>query len=124
MALTADASHLPLACATNSHLSTDRVSLGWTAHKSVYHGRVRVEVRATGLKAMREKKGLTQRKLAHDLGISQNYVPAIEAGARRPGPKVQARMVKYFDCAFGDLFEVVLVNPETGREQVLQPSTE
>jgi predicted transcriptional regulator len=34
---------------------------------------VKVEVRATGLKGMREKRGLTQRKLAHDLGISQNY---------------------------------------------------
>jgi len=32
-----------------------------------------VEVRAVGLKAMREKQGLTQRKLAHDFGISQNY---------------------------------------------------
>jgi hypothetical protein len=28
---------------------------------------VRVEVRAVGLKAMREKKGLTHRRLAHDL---------------------------------------------------------
>jgi transcriptional regulator with XRE-family HTH domain len=28
-----------------------------------------------GLKAMREKRGLTQRKLAHDPGISQNYIP-------------------------------------------------
>ncbi len=40
---------------------------------------MKVEVRATGLKGMRERKGLTQRKLAHDLGISQNYIPAIEA---------------------------------------------
>ena len=30
---------------------------------------------------MREKKCLTQRKLAHDLGISQNYIPAIEANS-------------------------------------------
>ena len=50
---------------------------------------MRIEVRATGLKAMREKRGLTQRKLAHDLGISQDYIPAIEVGARRAGPKLQ-----------------------------------
>jgi cytoskeletal protein RodZ len=37
------------------------------------------------LKAMREKKGLPQRKPAHELGISQNYVPAIEAGSRKAG---------------------------------------
>jgi len=69
---------------------------------------------------MREKKGLTQRKLAHDLGISQNYIPAIESGARRAGPKLQEQLVKYFGCRFEDLFEVVLVNPETGSEQRLE----
>ena len=75
-----------------------------------------------GLKAMREKRGLTQRKLAHDLGISQNYIPASEANGRQAGPKLQQQMVKYFGCDFEDLFEVVLVDPESGREQVLGPS--
>lgn len=82
---------------------------------------MKVEVRATGLKALREKRGLTQRQLAHDLSVSQNYIPAIESGARRAGPKLQQHMVAYFGCAFADLFEVVLVNPETRREQVLEP---
>jgi transcriptional regulator with XRE-family HTH domain len=82
---------------------------------------LKVEVRAVALKAMREKRGLTQRKLAHDLGISQNYIPAIEAGTRRAGPKLQEQLVKYFGCRFDELFEVVLVDPETKREQVLQP---
>jgi transcriptional regulator with XRE-family HTH domain len=82
---------------------------------------MKVEVRAVGLKALREKRGLTQRKLAHDLGISQNYVPAIEAGARHAGPKLQAQMVKYFGCDFGDLFKVVLVDPDSSRVQVLEP---
>lgn len=84
---------------------------------------MKIVVRAVGLKALRQKKGLTQRKLAHDLGISQNYIPAIEAGARRAGPKLQEQLVKYFDCQFEDLFEVVLVDGETGREQILQPVT-
>ncbi len=83
---------------------------------------LRVEVRASGLRAMREKKGLTQRQLARDLGISQNYIPAIEGGARKPGPELMARMVKYFRCDFWELFEVVLLNPETGREQSLVPA--
>ena len=72
---------------------------------------------------MREKKGLTQRKLAHDLGISQNYIPAIEAGARRAGPKLQGQFVKYFRCRFEDLFKIVLIDSETGAEQALQPKT-
>lgn len=82
---------------------------------------MKVEVRAVGLKAMREKRGLTQRKLAHDLGISQNYIPAIEANSRQAGPKLQQQMVRYFGCTFGDLFEVVLIDPQTKREQVLEP---
>jgi len=52
---------------------------------------VKVEVRAAGPKAMREKRGLMQRKLALDLGISQNYVPAIEANSRQAGPRLQHR---------------------------------
>ncbi len=54
---------------------------------------MKVEVRAVGLKAMREKRGLTQGKLAHDLGISQNYVPAIEANTRQAGPKLQDALI-------------------------------
>ena len=80
-----------------------------------------VEVRATGLRAMREKKGLTQRELAHNLGISQNYIPALESGARRPGPKLRQALIKFFNVNFEDLFEVVMVNPESSAEQVLEP---
>ena len=78
-------------------------------------------MRATRLKALREARGLTQRKLAHDLGISQNYIPAIEANSRQAGPKLQDQLAKYLRCDFGDLFEVVLIDGETGREQVLRP---
>ena len=83
-----------------------------------------VEVRATGLRAMREKKGLTQRELAHHLGISQNYSPALESGARRPGPKLGQALMKFFHANFEDLFEVVMVNPESSSEQVLEPRDE
>jgi putative transcriptional regulator len=83
---------------------------------------LKIEVRATGLRALREQRGLTQRQLAKDIGISQNYIPALEGGARRPGPGVQERLVKYFGCRFEDLFQLVLVNPETSQEQVLQPT--
>ena len=84
---------------------------------------MKIEVRAVGLKAMREKRGLTQRKLAHDLGISQNYIPAIESGARRAGPKLQEQLVKYFGCRFDELFEVVLVDSETRLPLVSENSS-
>jgi transcriptional regulator with XRE-family HTH domain len=34
-----------------------------------------LEVRATGLRAMRQKHGLTQRELAQSLGVSQHWSP-------------------------------------------------
>ncbi len=68
--------------------STTRSFLG------LYDTVVKVEVRTVGLKAMRENRGPTQRKLAEDLGISQNYIPSIEAGARKAGPKLQDQLVK------------------------------
>ncbi len=83
-----------------------------------------VEVRATGLRALREKRGLTQRELAHTLGISQNYIPALESGTRRPGPRLRQQLIKFFNCNFEDLFEVVMVNPESSSEQVLSPREE
>jgi len=85
---------------------------------------VSVEVRATGLRAMREKKGLTQRELAHNLGISQNYIPALESGARRPGPKLRQALMKFFNVNFEELFEVVMVNAESSKEQVLEAREE
>ena len=82
---------------------------------------VKVEVRATHLKKLRQHHGLTQRQLARDLGISQNYIPALEAGARRAGPKLQSAIIKYFRCRFEDVFELVLVDPETAQERPLVP---
>lgn len=55
-----------------------------------------VQFRAFGLKAMRDKRGLTQRNLAHDLRISQNYIPVVEAITRQAGPKLQEQLVRYF----------------------------
>jgi DNA-binding XRE family transcriptional regulator len=70
---------------------------------------------------MRQNRLLTQRQLARDLSISQNYIPAIEANARQAGPKLQEQMVRYFGCRFEDLFEIVLIDSETKQEKVLQP---
>ena len=53
-----------------------------------------LEVRATGLRAMRQKHGLTQRELAQSLGVSQNYIPALESGARKPGPQLRQLLMR------------------------------
>ena len=83
--------------------------------------RVNVEVRAVGLRAMRDKHHLTQRELARRLGVTQNYIPALEAGTRNPGPKLRQSLMQLFACDFEDLFQVVMVNPVDHHEQVLRP---
>ena len=80
-----------------------------------------VEVRATGLRTMRDRHRLTQRELARRLGVTQNYIPALEAGTRNPGPKLRQSMMALFQCDFEDLFQVVMVNPLNKRERVLRP---
>lgn len=88
------------------------------------HIHMNVEVRATGLRKMREKHSLTQRELARRLGVTQNYIPALEAGTRNPGPKLRQSLMQLFQCDFEDLFEVVMVNPVSHQIQVLKPSGE
>lgn len=82
-----------------------------------------VEVRATGLRAMREKHHLTQRELARRLDVTQNYIPALEAGTRNPGPKLRQALMQLFQCDFDELFQVVMINPLDRTEQVLRPET-
>ena len=83
-----------------------------------------VEVRAVGLKSMRERHHLTQRETARRLGVTQNYIPALEAGTRNPGPKLRQAMMQLFNCEFEDLFQVVMINPVNHREQILRPERE
>jgi transcriptional regulator with XRE-family HTH domain len=82
---------------------------------------VDVEVRATGLKARRRERGLTQRELARLVGVTQNYIPAIENGARNPGPELTDRLMKALAAPFQDLFEVVLIDA-SGKETRLRPA--
>ncbi len=76
---------------------------------------VDVEVRASGLKARRRERGLTQRELAKLVGVTQNYIPAIENGGRHPGPELTERLMTALSASFEDLFEVVLIEA-SGRE--------
>ena len=83
-----------------------------------------VEVRATGLRAMRDRHHLTQRELAHRLGVTQNYIPALEAGTRNPGPKLRQQLMQLFQCDFEELFQVVMINPVDNHETLLKPVPE
>jgi predicted transcriptional regulator len=76
---------------------------------------VRIEVRAPGVKTRRHEMGLTQRQLSRMVGVTQNYIAAVEAGTRHAGPNLKQSLMDALKASFDDLFEVVLVEPR-GRE--------
>ncbi|MHB8573520.1 MAG: helix-turn-helix transcriptional regulator [Candidatus Dormibacteria bacterium] len=85
-----------------------------------------VIVRASGLKAKRKQRDLTQRGLAKLVGVTQNYIAAIEADDRRAGPELRRKLMRALDAAFDELFVVVMIDPEAPRghaETVLEPAS-
>jgi DNA-binding XRE family transcriptional regulator len=50
---------------------------------------------ARQLKAARKVKGLTQRGLARQLGITESYMQAIESGRRKPSLDLQAKVYSW-----------------------------
>jgi len=73
---------------------------------------VNVETKAVGLAAMRERRGLSQRQLAGDLGLGENQIADLEAGRISARRSLRRILMRYFDCHFEDLFEVAMVNSE------------
>jgi transcriptional regulator with XRE-family HTH domain len=47
------------------------------------------------LKTWRKNKGLTQRELAHGVGVHVQYISDIERGKRRPGMRAAIRIRNY-----------------------------
>jgi transcriptional regulator with XRE-family HTH domain len=83
-------------------------------------GGVRIEVRATRLAELRQARGLTQRELARRLDVTQNYIPALEAGTRQAGPRLRGPLMENLGAGFFDVFDVVLV-ADDGQELQLRP---
>lgn len=55
------------------------------------------------MKELREKKGLTQRQLALELGITETYVSAIERGVHIPGFKLGKKIADYFGVTIDEM---------------------
>ena len=81
---------------------------------------IRIEVRATRLAELRQARGLTQRELARRLDVTQNYIPALEAGTRQAGPRLRGPLMENLGASFFDVFDVVLV-ADDGQEVQLRP---
>lgn len=57
------------------------------------------------LKAMRGKRGISQLKLAMDLGLAQNSVSRYESGTREADYKTLAALADYFNVSIDYLLE-------------------
>ncbi len=57
------------------------------------------------LKELRKKKGITQLKLAMDLGLNQNSVSRYETGEREADYKTLIMLADYFDVTVDYLLE-------------------
>lgn len=70
----------------------------------------------TNLKKERDKKNITQEKLAEFLGISEITVRSLENGSRNPSTKMAKRYALFFgknlDYLFPDIF---LISDDTKR---------
>lgn len=57
------------------------------------------------LKALREKRGISQLKLAMDLRLNQNSISRYESGAREADYKTLIALADYFDVSIDYLLE-------------------
>lgn len=57
------------------------------------------------LKALREKRGISQLKLAMDLGLNQNSISRYESGARDADYKTLIALADYFDVSIDYILE-------------------
>lgn len=64
------------------------------------------------LKALREKRGISQLKLAMDLDMNQNSIIRYETGAREADYKSLIKFADYFDVSIDYLLERT-DNPKT-----------
>lgn len=56
------------------------------------------------LKQLREKSGLTQKKVAEQAGISKNYLSMLENGTRNPSDKLKEKLSELYKCSATDIF--------------------
>ena len=68
------------------------------------------------LKALREKRGISQLKLAMDLDMNQNSISRYETGAREADYKSLIKFADYFDVSIDYLLERT-DNPKTNFER-------
>jgi transcriptional regulator with XRE-family HTH domain len=73
------------------------------------------------VKSYREGLGLTQRGLAHQLGVEASHIAFIESGRRKPSLKLTARLADTLGLDRQNL--LILAHPEA-KELIAEPKSE
>lgn len=60
----------------------------------------------TRVKELREKQGISQGKLAEEIGVSRQTINYLEMGRYMPSLKLAMKLAKYFNISVEDIFEL------------------
>ncbi|WP_342463038.1 helix-turn-helix transcriptional regulator [Ureibacillus sp. FSL K6-8385] len=58
------------------------------------------------IREIRQKKGITQVKMAEDLQVTRQTINAIEKNKYNPSLELALKIVKYFDVPIEEVFEL------------------
>lgn len=58
------------------------------------------------IREIRQKKGITQGKMAEDLQVTRQTINAIEKNKYNPSFELALKIVKYFDVPIEEVFEL------------------
>ncbi|WP_052210496.1 helix-turn-helix transcriptional regulator [Thermoanaerobacter sp. YS13] len=64
------------------------------------------------------RRGRTQREIAEELGISQQYLSAIETGVRTPNVRLMKKFEEYFNTPMETLFPDVFMRINTTKRDI------
>jgi DNA-binding XRE family transcriptional regulator len=66
---------------------------------------LRVSLNRPAFELALTRSNLSQKELAHALGVSRALLSQVMCGKRDPSPMIRKRLLEYFtDCSFDDLF--------------------
>lgn len=63
-------------------------------------------IRTNRLKEYREKKGMSQEKLAAEAGVTRQTIISIEGGRYVPSLELALKLAKIFKCRIEDMFGI------------------
>lgn len=70
------------------------------------------------IKELRKKRGLSQRQVAEEIGLSRQYFLRVEKGDSIPTINVAKKIADYFGCSIDDIFFTHIVVQGLQKETI------